>query len=161
MWTTTMGNHGAVGGISERRRSSCPSLLLSFSWLIWYNCILRFTSLLPFLSTLSPSGWSGIVVLLRMGRQLLQTLGKAYLWNHLVDYLLSKLFEFVHTYSCLMSGTFAPWGLAYGPKTCQIWYQWVQTLRNSYLWNHWTGFLHSNFYGFIYSCSCVVSGSLA
>ena len=26
MWITSMGNHGAVGGISERRRSSCSSL---------------------------------------------------------------------------------------------------------------------------------------
>ena len=29
MWITSMGNHGAVGGISERRRSSCSSLCLS------------------------------------------------------------------------------------------------------------------------------------
>ena len=28
MWITSMANHGAVGGISERRRSSCSSFIL-------------------------------------------------------------------------------------------------------------------------------------
>ena len=34
MWITSMGNHGAAGGISERRRSSCSS----FSLLSCLNC---------------------------------------------------------------------------------------------------------------------------
>ena len=32
---------------------------------------------------------------------------------------------------------FVSYGLADGPKTCQIWCQWVQTLQNAYLLNCW------------------------
>ena len=34
-----------------------------------------------------------------------------------------------------------------------------QTLRNAYLWNHWTDFIRSKFYGILYTLSCTTSWS--
>ena len=44
---------------------------------------------------------------------------------------------------------FAPYGLAHGPKTCQIRQHLGQTLRNPYLWNPWMDLYHSKFYGIV------------
>ena len=35
MWIISMGNHVAVGGISERRRSSCSSYLSKWAGYLW------------------------------------------------------------------------------------------------------------------------------
>ena len=44
-------------------------------------------------------------------------------WNRLVDVLSLMPFEVVYTSSCVMSWSFAPYGIAHGPKTWQIQYQ--------------------------------------
>ena len=54
---------------------------------------------------------------------------------------------------------FAPYGLAPGPKTCQIRQHLGQTLRNPYLWNHWMDLYHFEFYGIVLTCSCATSCS--
>ena len=48
---------------------------------------------------------------------------------------------------------FAPYGLAHGPKTCQIW---LQTLRNAYLWNRWMDWPQLKFHGLVWTCSCAL-----
>ena len=54
---------------------------------------------------------------------------------------------------------FAPYGLAPGPKTCQMRQHLGQTLRNPYLWNHWMDLYHFEFYGIVLTCSCATSWS--
>ena len=54
---------------------------------------------------------------------------------------------------------FTPYGLAHGPKTCQMRQHLGQTLRNPYLWNPWMDLYHSKFYGIFYTCSCATSWS--
>ena len=52
---------------------------------------------------------------------------------------------------------FDPYGLAPGPKTCQMRQHLGQTLRNPYLWNHWMDLYHFEFYGIVWTCSCATT----
>ena len=64
-------------------------------------------------------------------------------------------------YSVMLIFPLAPHKVAHGANTFQIWFLWVKTLRNGYLWNCWTDWLHLKFYGIVSICSCAVLWSLA
>ena len=63
-------------------------------------------------------------------------------------------------YKTIIICPFATYGLAHGPKTCRIWYQGVQTLRDAYPWNRWTYFLRSKFVRIVLPYSCATVWSL-
>ena len=75
-----------------------------------------------------------------------QTLRNVYLWNCWKDFLSSKLYEIVKTWSCATSWSFAHWphlGLPMGQKLVG------PDFVDAYLWNCWTYFLCLKFYGIV------------
>ena len=52
---------------------------------------------------------------------------------------------------------FAPYGLAHGPNTCQIWHKLGPDLWSAYLWNRWMDLPHLKFHGLVWTCSCAMS----
>ena len=92
---------------------------------------------------LSPPSWTGIVVTVRVGGQpggLLPDLRNPYLCNRLTYFLRSKFCGIILLRSCALLWSFAHlphMGLPMGQKLVKFATNWVQTLRNAYLWNHW------------------------
>ena len=85
MWITSMGNHGAVGGISERRRFSCFSLN-HWGW-VTHICISKLT-VIGSDNGLSPGGrqaiiWTnaGILFVQTLGRNFSETLSQMHTFS--------------------------------------------------------------------------------
>ena len=104
---------------------------------------------------LSPPGCRGIVVTVRAGGRLggrLPNLRNPYLSNRLTDFLNSKFCGIVSASSCALSWSFAHlphMGLRIGQKLVKFGTNWVQTLRNTDLWNGWMDLPHLKFHGLV------------
>ena len=104
---------------------------------------------------LSPPGWRGIVVTVRAGGLpggRLPNLWNPYLCNCLTDFLHSKFCGIVQACRCALSWSYAHlshMGLPMGQKLVKFATNWVQTLRNAYLWNCWMDLPHFKFYGLV------------
>ena len=104
---------------------------------------------------LSPPGWRGIVVMVRAGGRAdgrLPNLRNPYLCNRLTDFLHSKFCGIVWACRCALSWPYAHlphMGLPMGQKLVKFATNWVQTLRNAYLWNCWMDLPHLKFHGLV------------
>ena len=121
------------------------------AWLecITQNFMLHNSPISQWYLPLSPTGWRGIVVTVRAGS--CQTCGthiSATAWRIFSIQSSVELSRPVVVH-CHGHCPFAPYGLAHGPKTCQIRQHWGQTLRNPYFWNHCMDLYHLKFYGIV------------
>ena len=110
----------------------------------------------PFLP-LSPLGWWVLSQFRRAGS--CQTCG-THICNHLTDFHDSKFCGIVYACSCALLWSFAHlthMGMPMGQKRVKCGTNWVQTLRNSYLWKCVMDLAHLKFYGLVLTCNRLVS----
>ena len=87
----------------------------------------------------------------RLGGRL-PNLRNPYLCNRLTDFLHSKFCGIVWACRCALSWSYAHlphMGLPMGKKLVKFGTNWVQTLRNAYLWNCWMDLPHLKFHGLV------------
>ena len=102
-------------------------------------------------------GWRGIVITFWAGRRV----GGCQTWGTHISVTPWRIFSIRSSVELsrpvVVICPFASYGLAHGPKTCQISTNSVHTLRNAYLWNCWMDLLHLKFHGLVQTCSCATT----
>ena len=135
------------------RNGCCDIIFLFFSCDqadLWMLCSVRLSICHTFLP-LSPPGCRGIVVTVRAAGQL-PNLSNPYLCNRFTGFLHWKFCGIVLACRCALSWSFGHLphvGLPMGQKLVKFATNWVDTLRNTYLWNCWMDLPHLKFHGLV------------
>ena len=98
---------------------TCKVFVLKYWTQVLLCCVLLVKA--PFYPSALQTG--GVLSQFRRADGWLPDLRNPYLCNHLTDFLDSKFCGIVQACSCALSWSFDPYGLAHGPKTCQIWHK--------------------------------------
>ena len=104
-----------------------------------------------FFLPLSPPGWRGIVVTVRAGGWAggCQTCGTHISVTFWRIFSIRSSVELSRPLVVHCHGHLPHMGLPMGQKLVKFGTNWVQTLRNAYLWNSWMDLPHLNFHGLV------------
>ena len=88
---------------------------------------------------------------LKFATNWVQTLQNTFFWNCWMDLPHLSFHGLLDMKLCnaVLICPFAPYGLAYGSKTCQIRQHFGHSLWNPYLWNRWMDLYHLKFFGIV------------